>query len=99
MPSVQIPIVDIVFDFENNYQFMVAKPLILDLKAIYEQSAMNVCYPASKDFSNNQDRKCWMKWCLIHEMLGCIYAHLVLEVGLRDLDKSLHISYLYIENF
>ena len=30
--------------------------------------------------------------------LGCIYAHLVLEVGLRDWKKSLHISYLYIEN-
>ena len=46
------------FDFENNYQFMVAKPLVLDLKAITEQSAMNVCFRASKDFSNNQDRKC-----------------------------------------
>ena len=32
-------------------------------------------------------------------MLGCIYAHLVLEVGLSDLDKTFHISYLYIENF
>ena len=35
-------------------------------------------------------------------MLGRIYAYLVLEVGLRDLDsldKSFHISYLYIENF
>ena len=32
-------------------------------------------------------------------MLGCIYAYLVLEVWLRDLDKSFHISYLYIENF
>ena len=40
-----------------------------------------------------------MKWCLIHEMLGCIYAHLVLEIGVRDLDNSFHISYLYIENF
>ena len=40
-----------------------------------------------------------MKFCLIHEMLGCIYAYLVLEVGPRDLDKSFHISYLYIENF
>ena len=40
-----------------------------------------------------------MKYCLIHEMLGCIYALLVLEVGLRDLDKSFHISYLCIENF
>ena len=47
VPSVQIPIVDIVFDFENNYQFMVAKPLVLDLKAISEQSAMNVCFRAS----------------------------------------------------
>ena len=36
--------------------------------------------------------------CLIYELLGCIYAHLVLEVGLRDLDNSFHISYLYIEN-
>ena len=35
---------------------------------------------------------------LIHEMLGCIYAHLVLEVGLCDWDKSFHISYLYMEN-
>ena len=52
-----------------------------------------------KYFSNNQDRKCWMKCCLIHEMLGCIYDHLVLEVGLRDLDNSFHISYLYVENF
>ena len=32
-------------------------------------------------------------------MLGCIYGHLVLEVRLCDLDKSLHISYLYIERF
>ena len=32
-------------------------------------------------------------------MLGCVYAYLLLEVGLRDLDKSFHISYLYIENF
>ena len=32
-------------------------------------------------------------------MLDCIYAHLLLQVGLRDLDKYLHISYLYIENF
>ena len=48
-----------------------------------------------KDFSNNQDWK--MKWCLIHEMLGYVYAHLVLEVGLRDLDKSFYISYLNIE--
>ena len=40
-----------------------------------------------------------MKWCLIHEMLGCIYAHLVLEIGVRDLDNSFHISYLYIKNF
>ena len=39
-----------------------------------------------------------MKCCLIHEMLGCIYAHIVLEVRLRDLDKSFHILYLYIEN-
>ena len=96
MPSVQIPIVDIVFDFENNYQFMVAKPLVLGLKAITEQSAMNVCFRASKDFSNNQDRKCRMKCCLIHKMLGCIYAHLV---GMRELDNSFHISYLYVENF
>ena len=36
-----------------------------------------------------------MKWCLIHEMLGCIHAHLVLEVGLHVLDESFHISYLY----
>ena len=36
------------------------------------------------------------KWCLIYIMLGCIYAHLV---GMRDLDNSFHISYLYIENF
>ena len=40
-----------------------------------------------------------MKCCLIHEMLGCIYAHLVLEVGLCDLVKSFHNLYLYIENF
>ena len=53
----------------------------------------------TKDFSNNQDRKCWMKWCLIYEMLGCFYAHLVLEVEMRDLDIFFHISYLYIENF
>ena len=39
-----------------------------------------------------------MKCCLIHEMLGYIYTYLVLEVGLRDLDNSFHISYLYIEN-
>ena len=39
-----------------------------------------------------------MKCCLIHEMLGCVYAYLVLEVGLRDLDNFLHISYLYIEH-
>ena len=44
------------------------------------------------DFSNNQDRKYWMKCCLIHEKLGCIYAHLVLEVGLHDLDNFFHIS-------
>ena len=25
-----------------------------------------------------------MKWCLIRQMLGCVYAHLALEVGLRD---------------
>ena len=54
--------------------------------------------PIGKDFSNNQHRKCWMKCCLIHEMLGCIYAHLALEVGLCDWDKSFHISYLYMEN-
>ena len=53
----------------------------------------------NKDFSNNQDRKCWMKCCLIHEMFGYVYAHLVLEVGLRDFTKSFNISYLYIENF
>ena len=41
-----------------------------------------------KDFSDNEDMKC----CLIHEMLSCIYAHLVLEVGLRALDNSFHIS-------
>ena len=40
-----------------------------------------------------------MKWCLIHEMFGSLYAYLVLEVGLRDLDKSFHISYLYMEHF
>ena len=44
-----------------------------------------------KDFSNNQDRKCWMKCCLIYQMLGFIDVHLVLEVGLRDLDESFHI--------
>ena len=27
-----------------------------------------------KDFINDQDRKCWMKWCLIHEILGCVYT-------------------------
>ena len=27
-------------------------------------------FGVSKDFSNNQDRKCWMKFCLIHEMLA-----------------------------
>ena len=32
-------------------------------------------------------------------MLGYIYAHLVLEVVLRDLDNSFRIRYLYIENF
>ena len=32
-------------------------------------------------------------------MLDCVYTHLVLEVGLRDLDNSFHISYLLIENF
>ena len=32
-------------------------------------------------------------------ILGNIYAHLALEVGMRDLNNSLHISYLYIENF
>ena len=36
---------------------------------------------------------------MIHEELGGIYVHLELEVGLRDLDKSFQISYLYIENF
>ena len=51
------------------------------------------------DCSNNQDRKCWMKCCLIHEMLRCIYAHLVLEVGQCNLDNSFHISYISIENF
>ena len=42
-----------------------------------------------------------MKCCLIHEMFGCVYAHLVLEVGLRDLYKSFHISYLQtkLKNF
>ena len=30
--------------------------------------------------------------------MGCIYAHLVMEVGLCDLFKSFHISYLYMEN-
>ena len=40
-----------------------------------------------------------MKWCLMHEILSCIYAHSVLEVGLRGLDKSFNLSYLYIENF
>ena len=30
--------------------------------------------------------------------MGCIYAHLVLEVGLCDSVKSFHISYLYMEN-
>ena len=39
-----------------------------------------------------------MKWCLNHEILCCVYAHLVLEVWLCDLDKLFHISYLYIEN-
>ena len=37
-----------------------------------------------------------MKCYLIHKMLDCIYAHLVLEVGLRYSGKSFHISYLYI---
>ena len=32
-------------------------------------------------------------------MLGCIYANLVVEVGMRDLENSFHISYLYIEHF
>ena len=52
-----------------------------------------------------------MKCCLIHEMLNCIYtylaqevglrvyAHLVLDVRLHDLDNFFHISYLFIENF
>ena len=52
----------------------------------------------NKDFIRNQDRKCWMKCCLIHEMLGCIYAYLVLEVGQRDFNNSFHISHLYIGN-
>ena len=38
-----------------------------------------------------------MKCCLNHEMLGCIYAYLVLEVGPPNLDNSFHISYLCIE--
>ena len=35
-----------------------------------------------------------MKWCLIHEMLGCIHDHLVLEVGLYVLDESLYRKFL-----
>ena len=50
-------------------------------------------------YGNNQDRKCWIKCCLIHKIFCCIYTHLVLEVGLRDLDNFFHNSYLYIENF
>ena len=41
----------------------------------------------TKDFSINQDWKYLMKCCLIQKMLGCFYAHLALEVGLRDLDN------------
>ena len=66
-----------------NYEGLGCMPKILDLL----------------DCSNKQDRKCWMKCCLIHEMLRCIYAHLVLEVGQRNLDNSFHISYISIENF
>ena len=40
-----------------------------------------------------------MKGCLIHEMFGCIYAHLILEVGLCDLDNLFYVSYPNIENF
>ena len=40
-----------------------------------------------------------MKCCLIHELLDCVYIHLLLKVGLRVSDKSFHISYLYIEYF
>ena len=40
-----------------------------------------------------------MKGCLIHEILGCMYAVLALEVRMPDLDNSFHISYLSIENF
>ena len=28
--------------------------------------------------------------CLIHEILGCVYAQLVLEVGMRELDNPIH---------
>ena len=31
-------------------------------------------------------------------MLGCVYAHSVLEVGMHDLDNFFQISYLRIEN-
>jgi len=37
---------------------------------------------------------------MLNEMLlhsWNVYAHLVLEVGLRDLDNSFHISYLYVQ--
>ena len=36
---------------------------------------------------------------LIHEILGSVYAHLALEVGLRDVKTFFHIYNLYIENF
>ena len=29
-----------------------------------------------------------MNWFLIYEILGCVYAQLVLEVGMLDLDNS-----------
>ena len=70
---------------------------ISDLKKVIYKKNLNLGTP--KDFINNQDRKYYMKCCLIYEILGCVYSNLVLEVGLRDIDESFHISYLYKENF
>ena len=38
----------------------------------------NPCIKLGEDFSNNQDKKYWMKWCLINEMVGFIDVYLVL---------------------
>ena len=36
---------------------------------------------------------------MLNEMLNCVYAHLVLDVGLHNLDNFFHISYHYMEDF